>query len=484
MIGRLEIKVRSAVVLMALTLGVPLGWTQSIDRIRAQQEQRLEAAIERLKQQRQSIYDAQIPLAEALRERQAEVASLKKQLQERRGVRDTASLSLEQLEQQVNDRRRELNYITGDLFAEFAAALNAVLSPAELATYGETLRQHDLLLEQAEVSESEKLANSLEVLEVARSRAEGLLGGKLYSGEALGPDGRLIGGRFLQLGPLLYFSSSSGEAVGWIEETKGLQPRVRAATDDQAEAIQDVVQNGSGRLPVDPTLGDAAALAETRESWREHLRKGGVWVIPILLFAAVSLVVSVFKFVQIFSIRQPQTLVVHDIVKRLRQGDLQEALALASAQPQPAAAMLQAGVEHADGPIELVEEVMFESILSAQPRLERFLNVIAVTAATAPLLGLLGTVTGIIKTFKLMEVFGAGDPKPLISGISEALITTELGLVLAIPALIAHALLSRRVAGVLAQMEKLSVALVNGLARGGRIGGQASVAENSEDPNG
>ena len=64
-----------------------------------------------------------------------------------------------------------------------------------------------------------------------------------------------------------------------------------------------------------------------------------------------------------------------------------------------------------------------------------------------------------------MKVFGTGDPKPLISGISEALITTELGLVLAIPALVIHALLSRRVAGVLARMEKLSVAFVNGLSR-------------------
>jgi biopolymer transport protein ExbB len=108
---------------------------------------------------------------------------------------------------------------------------------------------------------------------------------------------------------------------------------------------------------------------------------------------------------------------------------------------------------------------MFESILGAQPKLERFLNVIAVTAATAPLLGLLGTVTGIIKTFKMMEIFGAGDPKPLISGISEALITTELGLILAIPTLITHALLSRRVKEILSQMEKISIAFVNGLAR-------------------
>jgi biopolymer transport protein ExbB len=140
--------------------------------------------------------------------------------------------------------------------------------------------------------------------------------------------------------------------------------------------------------------------------------------------------------------------------------------------------MLTEGVKNAGESVELVEEVMFESILGAQPKLERFLNVIAVTAATAPLLGLLGTVTGIIKTFKLMEIFGAGDPKPLISGISEALITTEMGLVLAIPALIAHALLSRRVAGILAQMEKLSIAFVNGLSRRD-VGFKA--AENSTD---
>ena len=137
----------------------------------------------------------------------------------------------------------------------------------------------------------------------------------------------------------------------------------------------------------------------------------------------------------------------------------------AKTQPQPMSQMLRDGVEHADESIELVEEVMYEAILSEQPRLERYLNIIAVTAATAPLLGLLGTVTGIIKTFKLMEVFGAGDPKPLLSGISEALITTELGLLLAIPALMAHSMLARRAAGILARMEKLSIAFVNGLSR-------------------
>ena len=156
---------------------------------------------------------------------------------------------------------------------------------------------------------------------------------------------------------------------------------------------------------------------------------------------------------------------VQQIIECLNTGHINQALAVASSEPGPVASMLNEGIKHSDQSIELVEEVMFESILGAQPKHERFLNVIAVTAATAPLLGLLGTVTGIIKTFKMMEIFGAGDPKPLISGISEALITTELGLILAIPTLITHALLSRRVKEILSQMEKISIAFVNGLAR-------------------
>jgi biopolymer transport protein ExbB len=121
-------------------------------------------------------------------------------------------------------------------------------------------------------------------------------------------------------------------------------------------------------------------------------------------------------------------------------------------------------IDRGQGNSELSEDIMAEALMEAQPKFERFLSFIAVTAAIAPLLGLLGTVTGIIKTFEMMGVFGAGDPKPLIGGISEALITTELGLILAIPALLFHALLSRRAQSLLAKMERASVAMVNGLA--------------------
>ena len=87
---------------------------------------------------------------------------------------------------------------------------------------------------------------------------------------------------------------------------------------------------------------------------------------------------------------------------------------------------------------------MYATLLEQRNRLERWLGAIAITASVAPLLGLLGTVSGMIATFKAMSLFGAGDARAISEGIAEALITTELGLVVAIPALIAHALMSRR----------------------------------------
>ena len=125
--------------------------------------------------------------------------------------------------------------------------------------------------------------------------------------------------------------------------------------------------------------------------------------------------------------------------------------------------LLTDGVEHSGDNKELLEEVLYERLIQTQPKLERMIPFIAVVAATAPLMGLLGTVTGMIKTFKLITVFGTGDARSLSSGISEALVTTEFGLCVAIPSLIIHALLLRRTKGVLASMEQTAVAFKNGL---------------------
>ena len=91
--------------------------------------------------------------------------------------------------------------------------------------------------------------------------------------------------------------------------------------------------------------------------------------------------------------------------------------------------------------------------------LERWIGAIAITAAVSPLLGLLGTVSGMIETFKMMTLFGSGDPEVVSGGIAQALVTTELGLVVAIPALILNAVLSRRAKSYYNELESFAILL-------------------------
>ena len=446
----------------AATVLFTAAQAQSLGQLQSEQQAKLEDAIQRLSSQRTQIQSEQLPMAQELRELEASAKVLRSELDEARKARDSRSVDLETLKQTVEAQRQEYLYITRSLLNEFNTSYESSLSVGELSTYGADIRELNLLLDNPEATRMQRLDSALALVSGSVDRLDTLLGGKRYAGQALNSDGVLTDGSFVQVGPLLYFS---GPQSGVVEESKAMQARLHSI-DSKADAqIQVLAENGSGPLPMDLSLGNALAIQSTQDSLVEHIEKGGIWVYPIIAFALVATAIAIFKFVQIMTIRQPAPNTIHDIAKLLREDKQAEALKIAKAQPQPARDMLVQAVEHHGESITLVEEAMYESMLSTQPKLERYLNVIAVTASVAPLLGLLGTVTGIIKTFNLMRVFGAGDPKPLISGISEALITTELGLVLAIPALVIHALLARKVAAAMAHIEKLSVALLNSLAR-------------------
>ncbi|MDQ8207186.1 MotA/TolQ/ExbB proton channel family protein [Coraliomargarita sp. SDUM461003] len=453
------------VIALALLLGSLSASAQTLEQITQAREAKLEASLQELHALRESIQAERLPLTRDLNATHAKADELEDEVARVRRLKDSQSVELETLRERVTGRQREVDYVTRTLMPSYLANYEAALSVGELETVGESIREYNLYLENADASEADKLAAGLTLMADSLQQLESLLGGQIYAGNALTPEGTLLAGDFVQVGPLLYFGASDQSTAGFALASRSERADLHPLEDEAAGEIFTVLSSGSGQLPVDPTLGDALAVEQAKDSIPEHLVKGGVWVYPILAFALVATVVSIFKALQVFSVRHPQPLVIHDIIKHLRAGEKPAALELAKAQPQPTREMLVMAVEHADESTEMVEEVMYEAMLTTQPKLERFLNVIAVTAAAAPLLGLLGTVTGIIKTFRLMTVFGAGDPKPLISGISEALITTELGLILAIPALVMHAMLSRKVAGIMARLEKTAVTFVNGLSR-------------------
>ncbi|HLS28568.1 MAG TPA: MotA/TolQ/ExbB proton channel family protein [Opitutales bacterium] len=436
------------------------------DSLVAEREAKLEESLQNLRELREQIQQERSPLVRELNALDSRAEELADKVRQARRLRDSEAMELEALRTQVEARQREVDYVQKTLLPGFVANLDASMSPIERPRLGETMRNYNLFLENTDASDLDKLKRGLALIANSFQTAEELIGGQIAEGEALAPNGRIRQGTFVQTGPLVYFAEHSGEFAGLVDIAgSSLDAYVQPFQKDVGSAIFEVARTGEGTLPVDPTLGKAFAVEQTRDTISEHLIKGGVWVVPILLFALAATLVAITKSVQIFSIRHPRPTVIHEIVSLLKNGGAEEARKLAEAQPQPTRDMLVAAVDHAEKSTDMVEEVMYETMLTTHPKLERFLNVIAVTAAAAPLLGLLGTVTGIIKTFRLMTVFGAGDPTPLISGISEALITTELGLILAIPALVLHAILARKVAGIMAQMEKVAVSFVNALSR-------------------
>ena len=443
-------------------LAAPCVFAGSLETVYMQQKVKLDEALKRLAEQRATIQAQQLPMARQLRALEAEAGQLRSQLQQARKAEDSRHLSMERLRSQLDALQKETNYINSALLGDYLSRYQANISLGELSHLGQQFNRHNQLLDDPQATQGARLDSALELLKSSTQRLEALLGGQRYTGEALDPQGHLIPGDYVQIGPLLYFR---GDTTGVVQSSQSLQARVYPVNADHTAAIETLAQTGVGFAPMDLSLGNALALSAARDSLWEHLKKGGVWVYPILLFALVATVAALFKSLQVLQIRQPATNTIYQLSTLLRSGQQAEALCLAQKQPEPARSMLVQAVEHSGESIDLVEEVMYESMLSTQPRLERYLNIIAVTASVAPLLGLLGTVTGIIKTFNLMRIFGAGDPKPLISGISEALITTEIGLVLAIPALVIHALLARKVSGVMAHLEKLSMALLNSLSR-------------------
>lgn len=126
----------------------------------------------------------------------------------------------------------------------------------------------------------------------------------------------------------------------------------------------------------------------------------------------------------------------------------------------PLGRVLLAGAAHANDDIETLEVKLGEAIIKERPDIQKGLPLIKIIAMVAPLLGLLGTVTGMIIVFQAITIYGAGDPKAMAGGISSALVTTVLGLVVAIPMLLFHTLLHGRSRELLHILEEQTAGLV------------------------
>lgn len=462
------------VILIGLVAGLA-AHASSFEQAQQSVDNDLRDALERLTALRLQIRDEKIPMSRELNELQSQLREKRREVDRVERRRDNQAVDLGSLRENVRLRQDEIDYVS-NLVAEYARILEMRMAHPEEQKHNELLQDLREAAETPDISRTDRLMRMARVTSVGIDRMEQLIGGYKFEGRAVAPSGMVEQGHFVILGPMNFFSSSVSGEGGLALNLGALDPNFMPIGQPFDNQISQFVRDGRGPLPLDSTLGDAFAIAETRETLWEHIQKGGIWIWPILTFALLAFLTASFKVYEIYTVRMPEPGTLHHILKLLNDGKDKEAREYAESIPGPVGRMMRDAVDHADESKELVEEVMYERMLEVQPKLERLLPFIAVTAATAPLMGLLGTVTGMINTFKLITIFGTGDAKSLSSGISEALVTTEFGLIVAIPSLILHALLSRRAQGVMANMERMAVAYVNGLTRRGNANGKTEAS--------
>jgi biopolymer transport protein ExbB len=429
-------------------------------------QRQLEEALAELARLRQEMADEKIPLSRRLGDLEGELAELRREHQRASRELDGRTLDLSNLRNDVEARQDESAYL-GSLLGEYTRNFETRLHVSELRRYRAPLETAQLAAQNDQLSDQEVFAAQAALLESSLQRLEEALGGARFDGVAVDPLGTVAEGTFVRVGPAALFRSADGRVTGTAEQRLGsLEAAVIPFEDPAAaQAASALVAGSGGFLPLDPTLGDAHKMDATQETLVEHVRKGGPVMIPILALAGVALLVALYKWVALMLVRTPSRRSIQTLLAAIARRDRAAAEQAVRAIRGPVGRMLASGVEHVDQPRELIEEVMYETVLSTRLKLQSMLPFIAITASAAPLLGLLGTVTGIMNTFTLMTVFGTGDVKTLSSGISEALITTEFGLYVAIPSLLLYAFLSRRTRAVIDRMEKAAVAFVNQVSK-------------------
>lgn len=445
-------------------LGLPLRTTaQGVESLAAAARTDLRAALDELADLRRQIEAERLPLAQRRTRLEQEVLAARAALERARREEGNQLVLLGVLRSEVNGLSNEVRSLES-LLTEYRRSVEARLAVAELNRHRETLRATAAAEEAPDLAPADKLARQLDFVGTTLDRLEALVGGDRFPGQALTPEGVMARGQFLQMGPATYFTTEDGTVSGVVEQRlNSAEPHVAALPAELSAALRQVITQGAGNLPLDPTGGNALRVRATRDPLMVHIAKGGPVMVPILALGGFALVVFLVKWLQIRRVRLARPTELRTILEALGLGQSAKAERQARSIPGPVGEMLAVAIQHHREPKEYVEEVMYEQMLATRPRLERLVPFLALAAAAAPLLGLLGTVTGMINTFNMITVFGTGDPKTLAGGISEALITTEFGLIVAIPSLLLHAVLSRKVKAVLAGMEQTATAFINGL---------------------
>ena len=373
-----------------------------------------------------------------------------------------AKKDIEKLQNRVLERQSKSEKLSEQLFhanenaqniSEDTQTLDGVLmqATATLKTYGLTAK-NDKRDYQASLSDIfEKASHLIDTLATIRVEA-----GKFYKA-----DGSEVAGKLVRVGNIATFGVSKSVSGALAPAGEG-KFKIWKAPEAAATAEALAAGKSPSTLHIFMYENSEKEIAEKEEKTvYSVIDSGGIigWVIVGLGIFGLFLAFLRVIFLSINS--SASSSLPKESIAKLQESGVEATLEFLKTKSGATARLLKATVRNIDRDREHIEDIVAETILHESGRLDKFGSAIMVIAAVSPLLGLLGTVTGMIATFDIITEFGTGDPKLLSGGISIALVTTELGLVVAIPLILFGNLLNGWSEKVKDSMEHSALHLIN-----------------------
>jgi biopolymer transport protein ExbB len=244
---------------------------------------------------------------------------------------------------------------------------------------------------------------------------------------------------------------SNGKYLEYIDATGTVAELIRQPSSrylNTADALIEKIAQGTNEpitFALDPTGGSILSLLVQAPDIRERIDQGGPVGYIILAIGFIGLLIALERLISL-------VIVGRKVDRQLKTDE--------ASKDNPLGRVMQVKDKHPDLDTESLELKLSESILRELPKLSSKLTLIKIISVVAPLIGLLGTVTGMINTFQAITLFGTGDPKLMAGGISQALVTTVLGLVVAIPMVFIFAYLNGRSKGIINVLQQESTGII------------------------
>jgi biopolymer transport protein ExbB len=458
---RTKTKVLAGMIL-ALTVAAPAAenFDEAMQKAVLDYTERLRQANAELNMTRTKIAGEKAPLLKAMRAAEDRLIAAQEDITRRETDQEHAQNTRRSLLKNAETLQRNRAYLNSVAQDSLKAFSDAAL-PVEDALLAEQLRALQQRLDTPDAAAGQAAGD---VADFLLARVEHSLGGATAPGSArFAGDNRVWSGTFAFVGPQVYFRSAQG-VVGVVARQREdvLQPVAVAHALPEwkpAEAAA-FFQGQPGAMPADATAGKALRLQETSGTLLQHIGKGGVVAYAIVGVGLLSLLLILQKVRDVMRMGVDSPEVVRDFLVKVADGAPADAKRVLPALKASTRELFVTGLEYRDRSKAVLEEHLQSVLLRQRLFFERRLPLLAVIATAAPLMGLLGTVVGMVRTFALITVFGTGNAAKLAGGISEVLVATELGLLVAIPTLVAHGFLAHRIHKNLGILERYALEFV------------------------